>query len=106
MCCSSWGRRVRHDLATEQQLYSQIGEVIPSIPILQMIKLRSMNINQFVNITELVTDRTEAHIQAYLEQNTYFSFKPQHTSILGCVWGIFSLCFQVFFFHLFSLVGG
>ena len=38
-----------------------------------MIKLRSMNINQLVSITELVTDRTQAHIQAYLEQNTYFS---------------------------------
>ena len=64
---------VTHDLATEQQLYSQISEIIPSTPILQMIKLRSMNINQLVSITELVTDRTQAHIQAYLEQNTYFS---------------------------------
>ena len=89
-------QRVRRDSATEQQqLYSHISEVIPSILILQMIKLRSMNINQLVNVTELVTDRTQAHIQAYLEQNMYFSLKPQHASILGCVWGIFSLCFQV-----------
>ena len=49
-------QRVRHNLATEQQLYSHISEIIPSIPILQMIKLRSMNINQLVNVTELVTD--------------------------------------------------
>ena len=53
-----------------------------------------MNINQLVSITELVTDRTQAHIQAYLEQNIYFSLKPQHTSILGCVWDSFSFCFK------------
>ena len=72
-----------------------IYEIAPSIPILQVIKLRFMNIKQLVNITELVTDRTQIHIQTYLVQNTYFSLILQYTAF----WDV---CVYVCVLYLFS----
>ena len=82
-----------------------IYEIAPSIPILQVIKLRFMNIKQLVNITELVTDRTQIHIQTYLVQNTYFSLILQYTAfwdvcVYVCVLYLFSFFISCYYIDL------